>query len=196
MKNQLIGPEIVSLAEEDVSPDNLVFHKFYVNKMNSSKKPKKKKKKTADDEAAEELYGVDGDDENEIDNEEEIENVLDSANPTFEVDGDYNYDDLAKIANEDDDDLIGRGSDEEHFPSDIANMDEGVDEDIAIGEADDESDIDKGFNHKKKKQKSNKHSAASPFASLDDYQHLMDDSNSAEKTSTKKRSRKGKKKVS
>ncbi|KAL2555049.1 CCAAT-binding factor [Forsythia ovata] len=210
MKNQLIGPEIVSLAEEDVPPEDLVFHKFYMNKMNSSKKPKKKKKKTADDEAAEEFYAVDGvGDDDESDNEE-IENVLDSANPSLEVNGDYEYDDLDKIANEDDDDLIGRGSDEEDFPSDVANMEidyaetlsgedenEGEeDDDIAIGEADDESDMDDSFYQSKKKQKSNKHSAASPFASLEDYQHLMDDSNSANNTSTKKRSRKGNRTVS
>ncbi|KAL2534207.1 CCAAT-binding factor [Abeliophyllum distichum] len=199
MKNQLIGPEIVSLAEEDVPPEDLVFHKFYMNKMNSSKKPKKKKKKTADDEAAEEFYAVDGDDDDDESENEEIENVLDSANPSLEVNGDYEYDDLDKIANEDDDDLIGRGSDEEDFPADVANMEidhaetiSGEDEDdIAIGEADDESDIDDSFYQSKKKQKSNKRSAASPFASLEDYQHLMDDSNSAKITSTKKRSRKG-----
>ncbi|KAL2481606.1 CCAAT-binding factor [Abeliophyllum distichum] len=118
MKNQLTGPEIVSLAEEDVPPGDLVFHKFYMNKLNSSKKPKKKKK-TADDEAAEEFYVVDGDDES---GSEEIENVLDSANHCSEVNGDFDYDHLDKIANEDDDDLIGSGSDEEVFPSDFANM--------------------------------------------------------------------------
>ncbi|KAL2481602.1 CCAAT-binding factor [Abeliophyllum distichum] len=95
MKNQLTGPEIVSLAEEDVPPGDLVFHKFYTNKLNSSKKPKTKKKKTADDEAAEEFYVVDGDDESDS---EGIENVLDSANHCSEVNGDYDYDHLDKIA--------------------------------------------------------------------------------------------------
>ncbi|KAB1218311.1 CCAAT/enhancer-binding protein zeta [Morella rubra] len=52
MNNLLIGPEILSLAEVDVPPEDLVFHKFYVNKMNSSKKPKKKKKKKAAEEEA------------------------------------------------------------------------------------------------------------------------------------------------
>ncbi|KAL2502973.1 CCAAT-binding factor [Forsythia ovata] len=129
MKNQLIGPEMVSMAEEDVPPEDLVFHMFHMNKLNSSKNPKKKKKKTADDEAAEEFYAVDGDDESDS---EEIENVLDSANHSSEVNGDYDYDHLDKIANEDDDDLIGSGSDEEVFPSDFANMEIEEEEDISI----------------------------------------------------------------
>ncbi|MBA0695605.1 hypothetical protein Goari_002218, partial [Gossypium aridum] len=61
MNNYLIGQEILSLAETDVPPEDLVFHKFYMNKMNSSKKPKKKKKKkAAEGEAAEELFDVGG----------------------------------------------------------------------------------------------------------------------------------------
>ena len=59
VNNQLIGAEILSLAEEDVPPEDLVFHKFYTNKMSLSSKPKKKKKKSADEEAAEELFDVD-----------------------------------------------------------------------------------------------------------------------------------------
>ena len=43
MNNLLIGLEFLSLAEVNyISPEDPVFHKFYVNKMNSSKKPKKK----------------------------------------------------------------------------------------------------------------------------------------------------------
>ncbi|KAJ6701129.1 CCAAT-BINDING FACTOR-RELATED [Salix koriyanagi] len=62
MNMHLIGPEILSLAEVDVPPEDLVFHKFYVNKMNTSKPKKKKKKKAAEEEAAEDLFDVgDGD---------------------------------------------------------------------------------------------------------------------------------------
>ena len=62
----MIGSEIIKLAEEDVSPEDLVFHKFYVNKMSSTKQSnkKKKRKKLPEEQAAEELYDVnDGDGE-------------------------------------------------------------------------------------------------------------------------------------
>ncbi|KAL0354435.1 UNVERIFIED_CONTAM: CCAAT/enhancer-binding protein zeta [Sesamum radiatum] len=210
MNHQLIGSEILSLAESDVPPEDVVFHKFYLNKMNSSKKPKKKKKKTADDEAAEELYAVDGDEDGSDD--EEIDNMLDSVNPTSE-EGDYDYDDLDKIADEDDEDLIADGSDEElDIPSDIDNediengetssrensdnsdgdiaigdADDGSDDDVAIGEADDGSDFDDSFDHRKKKRRSRKDSGASPFASLEDYQHLMEDDAPESNSSAKKK---------
>ncbi|BBG98745.1 CCAAT-binding factor [Prunus dulcis] len=120
MTNQLIGPEILSLAEEDVAPEDLVFHKFYMNKMNSSKKPKKKKKKkaTEDDEAAADLFDVDGGNGDDSDNEE-IDSMLDSAGLSTEADGDYDYDDLDQVANEDDEDLVADVSDTElDLPSD------------------------------------------------------------------------------
>ncbi|KAL0319476.1 UNVERIFIED_CONTAM: CCAAT/enhancer-binding protein zeta [Sesamum angustifolium] len=206
-----------SLAESDVLPEDVVFHKFYLNKMNSSKKPKKKKKKTADDEAAEELYAVDGDEDGSDD--EEIDNMLDSVNPTSE-EGDYDYDDLDKIADEDDEDLIADGSDEElDIPSDIDNediengetssreisdnsdgdiaigeADDGSDDDVAIGEADDGSDFDDGFDQRRKKRRSRKDSKSSPFASLEDYQHLMEDDAAESNSSEKKRRNKSKKK--
>ncbi|XP_073039989.1 protein SLOW WALKER 2 [Primulina eburnea] len=182
MNHQLVGAEIISLAEDDVPPEDVVFHKFYMNKMNSLKKPKKKKKKTADDEAAEEIFGVDGD-EDESDNEE-INNLLDSGNPSFETEGGYDYEDLDKIANEDDDDLIGDASDEEtNLSSDVAyeeivnaeisSEDSGID--VAIGEADDGNIYDERFELKTKKRKTRENSGVSPFASLEDYPHLMDD---------------------
>ncbi|KAF5466314.1 hypothetical protein F2P56_016253 [Juglans regia] len=113
-----------------------------MNKMNSSKKPKKKKKKTADEEAAEDLFDVDGgvDGADESDNEE-IENILDSANISMKADGDYDYDDLDEVANEDDEDLVGNASDAENdAPSDIAegeDFDATADHDIDMGDADD-----------------------------------------------------------
>ncbi|KAK4395034.1 CCAAT/enhancer-binding protein zeta [Sesamum angolense] len=196
MNHQLIGSEILSLAESDVPPEDVVFHKFYLNKMSSSKKPKKKKKKTADDEAAEELYAVD-------------------------EEGDYDYDDLDKIADEDDEDLIADGSDEElDIPSDIDNediendetssrgnsdnsdgdiaigeADDGrSDDDVAIGDADDGSDFDDGFDQRRKKRRSRNDSKASPFASLEDYQHLMEDDAPESNSSEKKKRNKSKKK--
>lgn len=183
MNNQLIGAEILSLGEMDVAPEDLVFHKFYMNKMNSSKKPKKKKKKGAEEEAAEELFGGGGDDESD---NEEIETILDSVNPSLEADGDYDYDDLDQIANEDDDDLVGDVSDEEmEFPLDTATAvdEEEADDDLSddvdgidIGDVDDGSDEEGDpFHDRERKRKAGGKAAASAFASLDEYEHLLDE---------------------
>ncbi|KAL4625234.1 hypothetical protein ACB092_05G010400 [Castanea dentata] len=210
MNNNLIGPEILSLAEVDVPPEDLVFHKFYVNKMTSSKKPKKKKKKGAEEEAAEDLFEADGGevDEGEVDggdesDNEEIENMLDSANVSMEADGDYDYDDLDQVANEDDEDLVGNVSDAEtDVPSDIAegedfdaiadddHSDDG--DDVDIGDADDDVDNEDGdedeiFDQRKRKQKAGGKAAASPFASLEDYEHLLNGDSPAKEGSTKKK---------
>jgi ribosome biogenesis protein MAK21 len=209
MNNLLIGPEILSLAEVDVPPEDLVFHKFYVNKMNSSKKPKKKKKKAAEEESGEDLYevegGVDGGDESD---NEEIENMLDSTNLSFEADGDYDYDDLDQVANEDDEDLVGNVSDAEtDAPSDVAD---GEDFDIAAADdlSDEDVDIDTGdaddgiddeneneiFEQRKRKRKSGGKAAASPFASLEDYEHLLNEDGAAKEQSTKRKPSKSRKK--
>ncbi|KAL7180544.1 hypothetical protein ACSBR1_043694 [Camellia fascicularis] len=209
MNHQLIGPEILSLAEMDVPPEDLVFHKFYMNKMSAAKKQKKKKKKKgAEDEAAEDLFGVDGDDESD---NEEIENMLDSANPSLEADSDYDYDDLDQVAVEDDDDLVGNVSDEEmDIPSDIAegeddddanNNDSGSedDDDVDIGDADDGSDEGEEdvFDQRKKKRKSNRRPGASPFASLEEYEHLLDeDAPTENKSGEQKKARSKKRKKS
>ncbi|KAG6669017.1 hypothetical protein CIPAW_01G213900 [Carya illinoinensis] len=209
MNNLLIGQEILSLAEIDVPPEDLVFHKFYVNKMNSSKKPKKKKKKTADEEAAEDLFDVDGgvDGADESDNEE-IENMLDSANISMKADGDYDYNDLDEVANEDDEDLVGNVSDAENDASlDIAEgedfdttADDGPsdnDDDIDMGDADDGSDDeDEVFDQTRRKRKSNGKATASPFASLEDYEHLLSENSPANEQSTKKKPKSRKKRRS
>ncbi|KAI9119728.1 hypothetical protein K1719_009117 [Acacia pycnantha] len=208
INNHLIGPEILSLAEVDVPPEDLVFHKFYTNKMNSSKKPKKKKKKTADEEAAEELFDVDGgsdvDGADESDNEE-IENLLDNAGQSLDGDAEYDYDDLDKIANEDDEDLIGDVSDgemealsdmaEEFSDTPIEGGDVSEDDnDIEVGDVDDDFDVDEEDVVDKRKQKRKKRSAASPFASYEEYEHLMEDGDQTEEPSSpKKRTRKSKK---
>ncbi|MBA0724366.1 hypothetical protein Golax_021057, partial [Gossypium laxum] len=215
MNNYLIGQEILSLAETDVPPEDLVFHKFYMNKMNSSKKPKKKKKKkAAEGEAAEELFDVGGNvvDDDYVDgvddsDNEEIENILDSANPSLDADGDYDYDDLDNVANEDDDDLIGDASDAEmDIPSDDTDgegfdVDAGTDsinddgdDAIAIGDADDLSDGEDEFHQRKRKRKSGKKTSASPFASLEDYEHLLNEDSQTEKDSIKTKKPKPRKK--
>ncbi|KAL6496913.1 hypothetical protein OROGR_028842 [Orobanche gracilis] len=209
MNHHLIGAEILSLAESDVPPEDVVFHKFYANKMNSSKKTKKKKKKkTTEDEAAEELYDVDGGNDNaseddDDDDEEEIDNTLNLVNTYSGADTDYDYDDLDKVANEEDEDLIddASGDDVEEMidlvPSDVDGEDiedgnvgsmenSGDGNDVAIGEADDGSDSDGSLFQKKKKRKLKRGTGTSPFASLEEYQHLMEDEATESKPSMQK----------
>ncbi|GAU39403.1 hypothetical protein TSUD_323510 [Trifolium subterraneum] len=63
VNNLLVGSEILALAEADVPPEDLVFHKFYTNKKSSSSKPKKKKKKSTDEEDVDDYFGDDVDGE-------------------------------------------------------------------------------------------------------------------------------------
>ncbi|KAI3838081.1 hypothetical protein MKW98_009032 [Papaver atlanticum] len=206
--NLLIGAEILSLDEEDVAPEDLVFHKFYTNKMNSSKKPKKKKK-VAEDEATEELLGFDrgdgseddigGDDDggedeiggDESDNEE-IDNLLDSGDlPLDEAAGDYDYDDLDQVAEEDDEDLIGGSGDDDaemDILSDVADEDDAdADLPVNIGDSDDdtnEEEDDMVHNKRKRNRKGGRKAGASPFASIEDYDHLLKDENDPSKDSS------------
>ncbi|KAB2613124.1 hypothetical protein D8674_035440 [Pyrus ussuriensis x Pyrus communis] len=226
MTNQLIGSEILSLGEEDVAPEDLVFHKFYTNKMNSSKKPKKKKKKATEDEGAADLFDVDGGGGDDSDNEE-IDNMLDSAGVSIEADGDYDYDDLDQIANEDDEDLVanvsdteldlasdsGEGEDFDAIADDGQSDDDDIDigdaddddidlgdaddndidigdaddDDIDIGDADDGIDEDEGKNVISKSKRKRGKSGASPFASLEEYEHLLNVDVPADKETRKKK---------
>ncbi|KAJ0075194.1 hypothetical protein Patl1_33792 [Pistacia atlantica] len=167
---------------------------------------KKKKKKGAEDEMADELLdGGFGDDDSD---NEEIENILDSSNPSLKADGDYDYDDLDQIANEDDEDLVGDVSDAEiDAPSDIAEGedfdaiadDDGGDDDVDvdIGDAEDESDGEDELNQRKRKRMSGGKSAATPFASVEDYEHLLnEDSPTGTEPTGKKKSKSRKKKKS
>ncbi|KAI3968145.1 hypothetical protein MKX01_018448 [Papaver californicum] len=214
--NLLIGAEILSLAEDDVAPEDLIFHKFYTNKMNSSKKPKKKKKKVAEDEATEELFGFDrgdgsedetggdedgGEDEiggDESDNDE-IDNLLDSGDLPLdeEAAGDYDYDDLDQVAEEDDEDLIGGSGDDDaemDILSDGADEDDDNDHPVNIGDSDDdinEEEDDMVHNKRKRNRKGGRKAGASPFASIEDYDHLLKDKNGPPKdpsTKAKKKS--------
>nr|XP_016439598.1 PREDICTED: uncharacterized protein C4F10.09c isoform X2 [Nicotiana tabacum] len=196
MQGQLIGSEILSLAETDVPPEDLVFHKFYVNKMKSSKKPKKKKKKTPEDEAAEEFLTADDSDvEDEIDEEaadesenEEIDSMLESGGTPLEANGEYDYSDLDEVANEDDDELLGDNSDDEMnalLEHDGADINSGSDDENDAEKAD-EDDV---VHQRKKKRKSDKRDGKSPFASLEDYEHLLN-KDSAEKPTKSRKKRK------
>lgn len=206
-RNQLIGAEILSLAEEDVPPEDLIFHKFYMNKTSSSKKTKKKKKKQAEDAATEDLVNVSGSDAataedlvnlsgSDGSDNEEIDKILGSSQLVSENEGDYDYDDLDHVINEgDEDELLGNDSD--------ADMDSAADEnlldDISGDSVEDGvSDIDSPdeigeLGGKNKKRKVGGSSYASPFASLEDYAHLFNDEKGEElkpKSSKKKKKKK------
>ncbi|XP_060206018.1 protein SLOW WALKER 2 [Lycium barbarum] len=195
MQGQLIGSEILSLAETDVPPEDLVFHKFYVNKMKSSKKPKKKKKKTPEDDAAEEFLVADGSDvEDEIDEDaaddsenEEIDSMLESGGLPLEANGEYDYSDLDDVVNEDDDELIGDASDEDMdalLENDGANINSGSDDDNDAEKANDDDEED-DVHQRKKKRRKDKRVGKSPFASLDDYEHLLNEDNSTKESPKK-----------
>ncbi|CAA7052467.1 unnamed protein product [Microthlaspi erraticum] len=209
MSNHMIGSEILALAEEDVAPEDLVFHKFYVNKMNSTKQSKKKKKKKLpEEEAAEELYDVnDGDDGGNYDSDveagdesdnEEIENMLDDVddNAVEEEGGEYDYDDLDSVAG-DDEELVADVSDAE-MDTDMDMLDdEDVDDDIDDDVGGDDSDgDDDGLASKKMKEKRKR---KSPFASLEEYEDLIDrdekddDSKSKRKVTSEPKKKKKKK---
>ncbi|KAK4778070.1 hypothetical protein SAY87_018257 [Trapa incisa] len=204
MSNHLIGPELLSLAESEVPPEDLVFHKFYLNKMNSTKKLKKKKKKKGkEEEDAEEFFDVDGDEVDggdESDNEE-IENMLDAGDDVIdEKDGEYDYNDLDMVAFDDDDDLVGDASDAEmNIPfsvadnEDINGVDNGDEADgMEIGDADDVSEEDEGTSGRKKRKKVGGMSGASPFASLEDYEHLFEDNSEGPKLEEESKGKKSK----
>ncbi|KAI3716394.1 hypothetical protein L6452_23714 [Arctium lappa] len=203
MSKPLIGAEILQLDEMDVAPEDVVFHRFYMNKMNSSKKPKKKKKKGAEEEAEEDLIGEGEEDESD---NEEIEAILDSTNPALDTDGDYDYDDLDQIANEDDNDLVGNASDEEmEFVAEddgeeAGGGDDASDDEVSIGDAEDGSDDEEDvFEVKPRKRKGRgmvAKAGASPFASLEDYEHLLEDDPNSKKSKRAKRPKLKKKVVS
>ncbi|CAG7904446.1 unnamed protein product [Brassica rapa] len=202
MSNQMIGSDILRLAEEDVSPEDLVFHKFYVNKMNSTKQSKKKKKKKLpEEEAAEELYDVnDGDGGGDYDSDvefeagdesdnEEIENLLDDVDDDAveEEGGEYDYDDLDKDVG-DEDELVDDASDAEMDDTEMDMLDgEDVDEDV--DDIDDDGGVVGG--NKKKKEKGKR---KSPFASLEEYEHLIDEDDSKSKRKETSEPKKKKKK--
>ncbi|XP_031499827.1 protein SLOW WALKER 2 [Nymphaea colorata] len=217
LNKHFVGSEILSLAEEEVAPEDIVFHRFYVNKKSSSKR--RKKKKQTEDEAAEELIGLDKDQDDfdeadQSDNEEIDELLATSAGMVVESDGEYDYDKLDEII-DDDDELLADGSDDEADIS--AGLSEDSDEDnlydadanleggsVHINEgtenrkkrktstarsaafsggddaAADELDLDavnvgKTSGKRKHPRTGGKKSGASPFASLEEYDHLLND---------------------
>lgn len=203
LNHRLIGDEILQLAEDEVPPEDVVFHRFYMNKTSSSKKPKAKKKKDSqDDEDAEDLLvdaSAESDEEEIVDasdesDEEEIDNMLGSGHsPLVEAEGEYDYDDLDRVAVDDDEDLILGGSDAEpDSPPNLAVRKHDEDDDGSldimgsIGEGvdiDDDGSSQSAKTKKGKKRKLDGRTRASPFANLEEYEHLMNDNVDATKVS-------------
>lgn len=177
----LVGPDLLSLAEEEVRPEDVVFHKFYLAKANSSKrKPKKKKEKEIDDEtirddllvddAGDDFAGGDESDNDEIDNLIEQDVGLDVQ---YQSDGEYDYEKLDKVLELDDESLL---ADDSGGDTDIVEDASGDDETNIDEELDFDSEaIDIAGRMKQKKRKASANPRQSPFATLEDYSHLLDD---------------------
>nr|CAB3456830.1 unnamed protein product [Digitaria exilis] len=194
MNHRLIGEELLELAENEVPPEDIVFHRFYMNKSGPIK-PKAKRKDSILDEDTGELLADNADDASD-ESGDEMQDLGDG----LAEDGEYDYDDLDSNAFDEEKDLLGDDSDIELDDiSDSSSMDgrsENDDDDIAsfedmdaealdVGNSDantsDEEMVDAGngggSNAKKKvsapKRKHGVKSGRSPFASLDEYEHLM-----------------------
>lgn len=194
MNHRLIGEELLELAENEVPPEDIVFHRFYMNKSGPIK-PKAKRKDSILDEDTGELLADNADDASD-ESGDEMQDLGDG----LAEDGEYDYDDLDSNAFDEEKDLLGDDSDIELDDiSDSSSMDgrsENDDDDIVsfedmdaealdVGNSDDNTSDEEmvdagnggGSNAKKKvsapKRKHGVKSGRSPFASLDEYEHLM-----------------------
>jgi ribosome biogenesis protein MAK21 len=177
MNHHLIGEELLELAENEVPPEDIVFHRFYMNKSGPIK-PKAKKGSVLDEDTGELL--ADNADDASDESGDEMQDLRDG----LAEDGEYDYDDLDSNAFDEEKDLLRDDSDVElDDSSDSASMDGGSenDDDDSDGNSSGEEMVDAGNGSssyaKKKvalqKRKNGVKSGRSPFASLDDYEHLM-----------------------
>ena len=190
-----IGEELLELAENEVPPEDIVFHRFYLNKTGPVK-PKAKRKDSVLDEDAELLADNNADDASD-ESGDEMQDLGDGLTD----DGEYDYDDLDSNAFEEEKDLLRDDSDVEldDISDDAASRDEGSEDDDGIsslagldaealesagdsdGNLSDDEVVDAGKgggSYAEKKGAGRKHkrgvkSGSSPFASLEDYEHLM-----------------------
>ncbi|CAA6670571.1 unnamed protein product [Spirodela intermedia] len=178
LDSHLIGEDILQLAENEVPPEDIIFHKFYANKSTASKKKKKKTKAVDEDD---ELVPIGSDDSAD----EEVEEILGLAPLTSkDMDGEYDYEDLDMVAAEDDDELIGDGSEGEvNSFDDVAPEEEDPDDDSASdgswdGQVDGDGstlgDDDLWEDEPLHKPKKNKKSQESPFVSVEDFERDKD----------------------
>ncbi|TVU19278.1 hypothetical protein EJB05_35417 [Eragrostis curvula] len=183
----LIGEELLELAENEVPPEDVVFHRFYMNKAGPIK-PKAKKKASVLDEDTGELLADDVSDASDG-SDDEMQDLGEGATE----DGDYDYEDLDSDAFEEDQDLLRDDSDVDLGDiSDDSASEDGVMEDDDDDDAILESAVDSDDNvsdeemvdvanggrggsgaEEKRKRKHGAKSGASPFASMEDYEHLL-----------------------
>ncbi|KAJ1291760.1 hypothetical protein BS78_02G341000 [Paspalum vaginatum] len=190
LNHHLIGEELLELAENEVPPEDIVFHRFYMNKSGHIK-PKAKRKSSVIDEDTVELLADNGDDASD-ESGDEMQDLGDG----LAEDGEYDYDDLDSNAFDEEKDLLRDDSDVEldDISDDSASVDGGSEDDnIAslmdaegegLGSAD---DLDGNFSDDevvgagdgpyakaKVARQKRKHGVNSgPFASLEDYERLM-----------------------
>ncbi|KAL6894019.1 hypothetical protein ACP4OV_008117 [Aristida adscensionis] len=190
---RLIGEELLELAENEVPPEDVVFHRFYMNKTGPMKSKAKRKPLVVDDDTGD-LLADDVEDSSD-ESDEEMHDLGDG----IADDGEYDYNNLDADAFEEENDLLKGDSDAEldHI-SDYGTSSDGesdyddagvssinvTDMDTAILESADDSDemVDVGMGSRggsgaektaPQKRKRGAKSGPSPFASLEDYEHLM-----------------------
>ncbi|XP_006663966.1 CCAAT/enhancer-binding protein zeta [Oryza brachyantha] len=164
-----IGEELLELAEMEVPPEDVVFHRFYMNKTGPIK-PKAKKKTSVLDEDTGELFAHDDDASDESDDE-----MQELGIGLIEDEG-YDYDNLDATTFEEEGDLLRYDSDVElHDISDDTSS--GLDSDNEAVKSAKDSDGNNSDGEESVLGQKRKHAAKSgesPFAKLEDYEHLMD----------------------
>ncbi|KQK00173.1 CCAAT/enhancer-binding protein zeta [Brachypodium distachyon] len=195
MNHHLIGRELLDLEENEVPPEDVVFHRFYMNKTGPIK-PKAKKKASVLDEDAGELLADDVDDASD-ESDDEMQDLGDESadDAEYEDDGEYDYDKLDAKAFEEEGDLLTDGSDVDELDVISDEGDDDEDDGLSMSGMDAEDDSDNNIGDVKaaprgQKRKHGKKSGSTPFASLEEYEHLMD--GDAKKPTLKKQQRKHK----
>lgn len=118
LNHHLIGEELLELAENEVPPEDIVFHRFYLNKSGPVKSKAKRKDSVLDEDAGELLA------DNNAASDESGDEMQDLGDRD---DGEYDYDDLDSNAFEEEKDLLRDDSDVEldDISDDTASRDEG-----------------------------------------------------------------------
>ncbi|KAL6644210.1 hypothetical protein ACP70R_015818 [Stipagrostis hirtigluma subsp. patula] len=194
----LIGEELLELAENEVPPEDVVFHRFYMNKTGPMKLKAKRKGLVLDDDTGE-LLADDIDDASDG-SDDEMQDMGDGLGE----DGEYDYDNLDADAFEEEDDLlrddddaeVDNISDDSTSSNERREYDDGEDSSLDVsdmeakilesaddldGNSSDEMMADVGVGgrgvsgaEKQVAPQKRKHSVKSgPFAKLEDYEHLM-----------------------
>ncbi|KAM3241992.1 hypothetical protein ACQJBY_054610 [Aegilops geniculata] len=194
LNHHLIGQDLLELAENEVPPEDVVFHRFYMNKTGPIK-PKAKKKASVLDEDTGELLADDVDDgsdesDDEMQELDESDDEMQELEDESAEDGEYDYDNLDAKAFEEEGDLLRDDSDADVL-DDISDDDEDDDEgdglnmsyvDESADDSDDDvTDVKAAAAARGQKRKSR----STPFASLEEYEHLME--GEAEKSTLKKK---------